>query len=159
NPKITGGTGAGAADAVVTIKGNYVTFDGIDIANGSTASANAMMEYGYLITGSAATVGAQNNTVKNCTITLTNTNTNVNYGIYQLSIATSAAGENNNNTYNNVTINNAGGGIYIFGKSTSFPDAGCQIQNCAIGSAGADNITFPATNTNLPIGLRADNTT
>ncbi len=159
NPLITAyAIGTGTIDYVFGVEGarNYITFDGIDVqANSSSANATQMVEFGYFING-AMYQGNTNNTIKNCTITLNNANTNLNCGVYQVSNAVHVNGRNDNNVYDNITVNNAGGGIYIKGIS-GYPDEGCVVRNCKIGLAGPDNITFPSTVPNkAPFGIRVE---
>jgi hypothetical protein len=147
NPVIQRYGTTGTADAIVTLNGaDYVTFDGIDLANGSGSTAT---EWGYYLVGSA-TDGAQHNTIKNCTVTLSNANT-ASRGVYVLSAATAAGGANSANKFYNNTINYCYSGYYFAGVS-AFPDdanevgiisAGTStISNLAGGSSGAYGVYF-----------------
>jgi hypothetical protein len=77
NPILTSYTGTATAsnvapDGMVSITGgDYITIDGINLTeSGANTTANTVMEYGYGLFVASATDGAQNNTIKNCTITL-----------------------------------------------------------------------------------------
>jgi len=85
--------------------GDYITIDGIDIAN-ATGSTTLMHGYWILaLTGN----GATNNTIKNCSITL-DRSSGVTYGIR----SQSGSGRlNHNNLYQNNTITNSRNGIYL----------------------------------------------
>jgi len=144
HPIIKSGIGTGSADAIVTIQGtNYIIFNGIDLAdNSANTTATTEAEYGYyLITNtnsSSASIGAQNNTIENCTITLNKTNTNTTDAIYQFGNGTSSTpAPNSGNTYNNVTVNNAFSGIQLVGSSNSTNyDFGNTITGCTITNIG-----------------------
>ncbi len=138
NPVVRPTGGAGSNDAGISISGgDYFTFDGIDV-NIFTGSA---LEYGYLIRNASATNGATNNTIRNATITLNRNNTN-SVGVLQSSsslyggVASSATatgnGTNDNNTYNNLNIRNASGGL-LFAGATSAPEAGTLAHTNSIG--------------------------
>lgn len=99
NPTITafaGQTSGNLNDAVIKLIGaDYVTIDGLtlqeDAANTTTAAAtNNMTEWGIALLYATATDGAQNNTIKNSTITLNRTYQNT-FGIYSNSTHTAAA--------------------------------------------------------------------
>ena len=82
NPLVTAYTGGtnnsntAAPDGLWSLRGvDYVTIDGIDLQeNGSNINVNTQMEYGYGLFKASATDGAQNDTIKNCTITLNRNN-------------------------------------------------------------------------------------
>ncbi len=114
------GTAATSDFGIEILGGDYITFDGIDII----INSGSAVEWGYAVLSASATNGAQNNTIKNTSITLNRTNTS-SLGILQSSslfTPSSSAGTNNNNKYLNVTIQNVGNGIQLNGTaSTSFP--------------------------------------
>jgi hypothetical protein len=143
NPIFLASNGTGTTDGAFTINGaDYITFDGINVNDNPSNATNATkMEYGYLIKNSSPTDGAQNITIKNLTISLDRANTGT-YGIFQnaLIIAPLASsGSNSNNIYDNVSVQNSYRGIHLTGNA-SFPDALCEIKNCTIGSASANDI-------------------
>jgi CSLREA domain-containing protein len=130
NPIIKPTGGIGNADFGVCISGgDYITFDGIDI----TIASGTAVEYGFLIRNASATNGAQNNTIKNTTITLSRTNT-ASRGILQVAdgatassvTATNATGANSTNKYYNLTIKNVYAGIHLLGTA-AFPDDACEV--------------------------------
>ena len=115
NPLITAGTGTATSDYIIKINGvSYITFDGIDLQeNSGNTTANAKMEYGYYVVN-ATTTPSTNNTIQNCTVVLDRTNTNNTIGVYQSS--GTATTLNSNNTYNNITVQNASSGIQLKGN-------------------------------------------
>ncbi len=167
NPRLTASTpgtqnnaGGGSGDYIIRMNGaDNITFDGIDLrenpANTVTASATltttaAPMEYGYYIRNSGANP-AQNNTIKNCTITMYNyvnsasTQSSTNsYGVAQYCDLASAP--NSGNLYENINVTRAYKGIYLRGQAGT-EDVGCIIRNCTIGGTGSgDGIgSFSAT--------------
>jgi len=129
NPIVSPTGTTGTADAGLIISGgDLITFDGVDI-NGTAA-----VEYGYLVRNSSATNGAQNNTIKNCSVSLNRGNTtSTSAAIFQSASTTAggftptaATGANSQNKYYNLTISNAIVGIYLLGN-TSFRDLNCEI--------------------------------
>jgi hypothetical protein len=152
NPLVMGYEGIGTTDAVITISGsNNVVFDGIDVVDTPSTISNNRMEYGYRIINSAETKGSSNNIIKNCTITLQRANTSSS-GIIQSAsttggglAATSTAGANHKNRYENIKVENAYKGITLIGTS-GFPDSGCVIT-----STGGD-FTIIGANTPNDIG-------
>ncbi|MFZ4400216.1 MAG: hypothetical protein ACOYO1_09295, partial [Bacteroidales bacterium] len=126
NPKITAGTGASTtADGIIKIAGgDYITFDGIDLAEKSgNLTATTRMEWGYALVKASATDGAQYNTIKNCTVTLNKANiTSVGiYGGNHIATSTTAltvsnvSGSNSNNTIENCKVTNSYIGISLNG--------------------------------------------
>lgn len=131
------GTG-GASDYIVLLNGtDYVTVDGIDLRQ--RAGSNAV-EFGYVLQAASATDGAQNNTLKNFSVTLNAiTNTNVSIAVFMtLTAATSPSGTNSDNKYYNFNLSGGTWGFQIFG-TLGLPD-----QNTEIGilSGGASTISF-----------------
>jgi hypothetical protein len=148
NPVITPAGTAGTNDGGIVISGgDYITFDGIDI----NTSADATVEYGFIIRNGSATDGAQFNVIKNSAITMTRaitTGTSTSAGIIQTASTTAGgvtptaiSGSNSDNKYYNLTISNAINGIYLNGNTT-YRDA-----NTEIGSEGG--CTFRNSITNL----------
>jgi hypothetical protein len=138
NPVITGISGAGTTDAVITINGcSKITFDGIDVSD-NAGTGNDRMDYGYKIVNSSATNGSSNNTIKNTKITLQRANA-TSIGILQSATttgsgyaATALSGGNHNNRYENVKVENSYNGIFLLGTA-GFPDS-----NNIITSSGAN---------------------
>ncbi len=144
NPIITAPTGIGSNDYILKLSScDYITWDGIDLKeNSSNTTDGKKMEYGIRITNSSATDGAQNNTIKNCSIILEKTNNNNVVGIYQLceTNPTNNTYENSYNIFSNIYIENVKSGIILGGLSADGYFQGCQIKNCTIGLEAADNI-------------------
>jgi len=127
-------------DFGICIKGgDYFTFDGIDIS----ISGGSAVEFGYYITTKTSTDGAQNNIIKNCTVTLNNTNSN-SVGLYQYvdtkTAPTNATGANSFNTYDNVSTENTYFGMKIYGYDVTgqelLYDDATEIKNCNINNFG-----------------------
>lgn len=153
NPIVYGVGGVGVTDAVFRIAGSKnILFDGIDVADSISNAANTeRMEYGYSVINAGATNGSSNNIIKNCKITLNRLNT-ASFGIVQSTTATaggvaasSLAGGNHNNRYENVKIENVYKGIGLIG-TPGFPDS-----NCVVTSTGGDT-TIVGANTPNDIG-------
>ncbi len=138
NPKIVVPSLAGLADFGFCIAGgDYITIDGIDILS----TLGAGIEYGFLVRNASATDGAQNNTIKNTTITLSRSGSNSIYGIYQTATTTGGgftptanSGANSFNKYQNFSITGVrNNGIYLLANG-GFRDVGCEIgtTDCSI---------------------------
>lgn len=130
NPKLRAAlwTAGGNFDGIVKIAGgDYITFDGFTLEENpgntvvATGATNTMTEVGFGLFIGAATNGAQNNTIKNCTVTL-NENYPNSVGIFSTSAsvaagttlaATSSAGTNSFNTIVSNTISNVAYGVYL----------------------------------------------
>ncbi len=162
NPAIKPTGGSSTIDAGINISGgDYITFDGIDI----TEASGRAVEYGYYIASASTTNGAQNNTIKNTSITLNRANTNNSFGIYQVALfnpSNGSANTNNNNKYYNLTIKNAFGGVNLHGWTSANPDLNCEVGN-TISSTSFNTIGDPATVNDLggsgtgayAVGIRA----
>lgn len=142
NPIFLGTNGIGTVDGALTISGgDYITFDGIFVTDNPANTTNATkMEYGYFIKNISAADGAQNISIKNCTISLDRINTGT-YGVFQnvATVPSAATGSNSNNIYDNISIQNSYRGMHLNGNA-AFPDALCEIRNCTIGAASANDI-------------------
>ncbi|WP_324325541.1 hypothetical protein, partial [Flavobacterium sp.] len=166
NPTVTASaahTASSIMDAVFKIVGgDYITFDGFTmIENPANTVTTAMTEFGVglFYSGTAATAnGAQNNTIKNCTITLNKTNTNT-FGIYSNTQHTSSngttsatitnvAGCNSNNKFYTNTISNTNIGIAIIGTN-GFENTGIDVGGA---SAATGNIITDQGNTTVSSG-------
>lgn len=150
NPVVTAAviSTATAYDAVIVLAGSdYFTFNGIDIAENAANTTNRT-DWGYALVKSSVTDGAQNNTIRNCTITLSKLNTS-SVGIYagnhlsnsitSLTI-TSIAGANSGNKFFLNTISNVYVGISLNGFNALTP-FDLYDQGNEIGHGGANNIT------------------
>lgn len=130
NPKSQFATSHGISNgAGIKIYGSdYLTIDGIDIENADpgTTAANQL---GIRIDNASVSNGAQHNTIKNCSVTLSSTSTE--RGIYSYSSATSAAGANSYNKFQNNTISGPDYGISVVG-ATSYPDLGIEVSGCIV---------------------------
>ncbi len=180
NPLITGYTGGTTTssstipDGIWSLRGvDYVTIDGIDIReNASNTTAASQMEYGYGLFKLGVADGAQNDTIKNCTITLNKNNTtpSTNFfngatGIAMTNATADAAntlltpnnvtGSNSNNTFISNTISNVNVGIGIIGFA-----ANDQVSFADVNNLVGDTITSTKGNsiTNLGGGTTANNT-
>jgi hypothetical protein len=119
--------------------GDWLTFDGIDIA----VPAGGALEYGYYLSNASQSSGAQHNTIMNCTVTLDNANPN-SVGIFQNIlpeiIPTSASGANSFNTYDNITVLNAFHGFKLCGYDVTGQEAlyddGSLIMNSVVDGFG-----------------------
>jgi hypothetical protein len=134
------GTSA-TTDAMVTVTGcDYITFDGINIEDGGTSSAD-QVEIGYLITGTA-TKGSNFVVIRNCSVTMGGNaiyGSRYTRGIIIRSAATAVEGANNNNLISDVIINKVAWGIQVAGKATiagvpTFPDYYNEIRYCTLGN-------------------------
>ena len=160
NPILTAfsGPAIGAKnDAVIKIiGGDYITIDGFTIqenalnTTGGALAVQRKTEFGIGLFALSATDGAQNNTIRNCTISMDATYQN-SIGIFSSCasaqdntalVASSVAGTNSNNkVYNNI-INNVAYGIYTISPTNT---ATVNESNWDIGGTAAatgNNITF-----------------
>ncbi len=128
---------------------DFITFDGIDVQSNNVlvVAPWTAIEYGYVLRNArnlanVTTIdGAQNNIIKNMTVTLDRRKVanNPTVGILQTtttgggSTPTSAAQANSGNVYMDVTIRNAYRGIELLGNAT-WPDVACQITTSACGT-------------------------
>jgi hypothetical protein len=136
------GTGTtSTTEAMVTVTAcDYVTFDGINIEDGGTSSAD-QVEVGYRITGTG-TKGSNYIEIKNCSVTMGGGSiygSRFTRGIVINSAATAVEGSNNNNLISNVIINKVAWGIQVAGRATiagvpTFPDFNNEIKDCILGN-------------------------
>jgi trimeric autotransporter adhesin len=151
NPVITAAVlaSASATDGIIKIAGSdYITFDGINLQENAANTTN-LTDWGYAVLKESASNGAQNITIKNCTITLNKVNTS-SVGIYMhnhtatsttvLTGITSLAGTNSYNKIFSNTISNAYNAIYVYGFSDVSPYA-YYDQNNEIGVNGGNMIS------------------
>ncbi|MGL4596324.1 MAG: beta strand repeat-containing protein, partial [Bacteroidia bacterium] len=133
NPLITAFTPGISAtvDGIFILNGvDYVTINGIDLQeNAANVTATTQMEWGYALTKTSGTNGAQYNTIKNCIVTLNKANI-ASVGIYlgnHLSNTTvgltvsSVAGPNSFNKFYNNTVTNCYNGYSITGFASAAP--------------------------------------
>jgi trimeric autotransporter adhesin len=122
NPLITAFTPgiSTTVDGVFILNGaDYVTINGIDLQeNAVNTTPTTQMEWGYALTKQNATDGANNNVIKNCSVTLSNANT-ASTGIY--------VGNHLFNVTTALTITN------FSGTSSKNKFYNNSIQNCYIG--------------------------
>jgi trimeric autotransporter adhesin len=143
NPIVTAGLNhfaGGIMDAVIKFIGtDYVTFDLINVRENPlnvtfSVATNNMTEFGFAFfyANTVATAnGAQNNTIKNSTITLNTGGTNYQntFGLFSTTVTSSTngtgaasvtaiVGSNSNNKLHGNTINNCNFGITVIGSNT-----------------------------------------
>ncbi len=136
NPSISFTGTSGTADAGLRLNGSdFITWDGINIVQGGTSTAD-WIEYGVYITKSTATDGASNNTLRNFTIDLGASTATTLRGVFMDNVvaATSSSGASNNNIFQNLTINNVNSaGLWLSGSGTAGnQDLNNQIDGCNI---------------------------
>ncbi len=167
NPRLRAATwtAGGNFDGIVKIAGgDYITFDGFTLEENpsntvvATGATNTMTEVGFGLFIGAATNGAQNNTIRNCTITL-NENYPNSVGIFSTSAsvaagttlaATSSAGTNSFNTIVSNTISNVAYGVYLIAQpvtATVF-----ESGNVIGGATPALGNTITFGNANIALG-------
>lgn len=135
-------------DAVFKIIGaDYITLDGLTmLENGSNTTTpsgtNNMTEYGVALFYATTTDGAQNNTIKNCTIDLNRVYTNT-FGIFSNSsvgagdagVSAPATAGNNNLTITSNIIKDVNQGIVIVGSGSA---ASAHNDGLIIGGTASD---------------------
>jgi photosystem II stability/assembly factor-like uncharacterized protein len=143
-------SGAGVSttiDYVFRLQGvDYVTFDGINIVDTAT-TVTTQFEFGYVIGNAFNNDGANNNTIKNMTISLVRTNTGQTNGPYGVLVQNGTAlvaalgtagtydSRNNNNKIQNFTIRGVKRGISFSGLTVPAFDQGNEISGPAFTSA------------------------
>lgn len=152
-------------DAVIKIiGGDYITFDGFTLQENSgntTGGAFAVQkqtEMGFGIFAAAATNGAQNNTIQNCTITLGTGGAYQNaVGILSSSASTEAnssltptnfTGTNSNNKIYSNTISGVAYGIYVINpgiSSAATYETGWDIGGSSLATANTINFGVATT--------------
>jgi hypothetical protein len=171
NPLLTAGAGSSAAtDALIRLAGaDYVTFEGIDVAeSAANTTATTQLEFGYALFRASATDGSQNNVIRNCVVTLNKTNT-ATIGIAGLAVTTagtattasSPAGANSGNlVYGNVVTNATKGIDFSASTSTTIAnyDQNNWVGQTATGAAAGNFIgNFGGTATGWGIGANYQN--
>jgi parallel beta-helix repeat protein len=131
NPLLTP-TGGASSYGIKIEGGDYITFDGIDIANLPQATN---LTYGYWIAGLSGN-GALWNTIVNCNITLSRTNT-ATRGIYSYGASN---GANSNLSLQNNNISNVNQGILLSSSSSSTLSQTILVQENVISDVTAQGI-------------------
>lgn len=132
NPLVTISGTTGSSDYVFKLAGaDYVSFDGIDVANFGSETG---LEYGFWLTDTAMAGGSSNNAVMNCAINLSRANSNTT-GVY----SEASTSPNSSNHYQNISINNAYNGIWLTGMEFS-EDENCVIEGCTFNSIAENNM-------------------
>jgi hypothetical protein len=132
NPIVTVPGTAGSEDYAFRLNSaDYITFDGIDVSN---ATGEINLEYGYWLTDTGVTGGSSNNVIKNCTINLDRGNSN-STGVYSIA----AYSQNNNNLFQNITVNNTYNGVWIEGTS-SLADENNVVEGCTFNDIAQNNM-------------------
>lgn len=150
DPIIKGqGVNGSVNDYFIRIQGgDYITFDGIDLATDPTITDDLLkIEYGFYITNAASNDGAKNIIIKNCSITLERTETNNHTAIYarhEIS-PTEISGTISNLLFDNIIVKKGSDGIVIFGRNTALPSPDIVISNCKIGLPGIDGMITSST--------------
>lgn len=170
NPLITAYAGTLLASSSASVDGiwsftgsDFVTIDGIDLLDPtSNTTPTTTMEYGYGFFKASATDGANNNTIRNCTITLNRVNVTASTGPrwagsvgIELSACTpsavgtsitqtSIAGASSNNRFYSNTIQNCNGGIALGGSTIAVaaPFTLADLNNDVGGSSLATGNTI-----------------
>lgn len=143
-------TGTAATnDYILLLNGaDYVTFDGIDLAQRAGSDA---VEFPLVVQNASATDGATYNTFKNFSITGNQlTNPNVGIGVlHSGSGATSAAGANSYNRFYNFAISGVGHGFQIVGTA-AYPDVNVEVGTTG---GGTSTISYGAGYFNAAVGF------
>lgn len=132
-PLITAAAGTSATtDGIIKIAGtDYVTFDGIDVRDPVTNTAEARMEWGYAVLMASDADASQHITITNCSVTLQRDSWDwQSTGIYSM-----------NHTADMTSL--------VIPVSTSGVISYCRIDNCTISEVsagirwvGTNNITY-----------------
>lgn len=186
NPTLTSYVGTAtptsvAPDGMVSITGgDYITIDGVNLTeSGANTTATTVMEYGYGLFVSSVSDGAQNNTIKNCTITLNrvqNTTWTVGHNgsegiaVHHTTplaattavVPNAASGTHSNNKFYTNTIQNCNAGIALVGYAAPSPytlgDTGNDVGGSALATGNSIlNFGGGASATNPATGIFANN--
>lgn len=109
---------------------DYVTLNNLDIRGNVN---NQTADHGVGVYNSSATDGSTNNTISNVTVTMNRANTGSRGFLSNvITVPTTAAGANSNNTFKDFTITSVYAGIQLSGNATN-PDLNTQVTrtNCA----------------------------
>lgn len=146
NPSISFTGTTATTDSGLRFEGSdWITWDGIDLVQGGTSTAD-WIEYALHIRKASASNGASNNTFRNFSINLgDNTATSLRGVFMENAIAaTSPDGASNNNTFENLTITNVNSaGLWLAGSGTAGnQDNNNQIINCNVTLKNATAIMY-----------------
>ncbi len=168
NPLITAYVGTLLASSTTSVDGiwsftgsDYVTIDGIDLLDPiSNTTPTTTMEFGYGFFKASATDGANNNTIRNCTITLNRVNGTAATGprwqgsvgielsactplaVGTTIVQTTVAGASSNNKFYSNTIQNCNGGIALGGAAVAAPFTLADLNNDVGGNSLATGNTI-----------------
>jgi hypothetical protein len=128
--------GTSGLNSAITLQGaDYVTFDGINVINGGSSSANHC-ELGFNFATSGADNGASFNIIQNCTINMKggSQRPTLSRGISTtFTSINSPTGTSSNNAFRNIAFNGSEIGIYLLGAY--FMEAeNNEVSNCTFGS-------------------------
>lgn len=172
NPKITAftpGVSLYVDGMIIIAGGDYITFDGIDLAeNPLNGNITKMMEWGYALVKKQSTApfdGCQYVVIKNCNITLNKTNYR-SVGIYSgnhiatgttyLAITATTDAMNNTRIYGN-NISNVYEGIHLYGYAHPYPGPYTLYDHYnRIGVDGANIISNYGGYSTYPYGIFAN---
>lgn len=157
NPLITAAPGTGTMDAIIKLRGSdNIIFDGIDITDTITAPDSTRIEWGVAILKETALNGAQNVSIRNCTISLQKSYTGT-VGIYAANhsdtsaaalILNTSGGRNASLKLYNNTISNVYTGILLNGYTDpGFYDSGNEIAGNNITNFGGGAVNVYAIRT------------
>jgi hypothetical protein len=141
NPVISKAGTSATTDYLVKLTGaDYVIFDGIDLLQTGSSTAD-FVEYGLYIVNASATNGSQHNVFKNGTISLGYVATSARCVFMDDVVTpTDASGTNSFNKFLNMKVQNAFTGYYITGASATYPDVNNQITTDAGGASQILNL-------------------
>lgn len=129
---------SGQNSAITLLGADYLTFDGINVTNGGTSSADHC-EIGYNLMTSGTADGASFNVIRNCSINIKGGTERpaLSRGIMTtFSSINSSSGTSSNNTFHNISFNGSEIGIYLAGAY--FIEAeNNEVSNCTFGSTDA----------------------
>jgi len=150
---------AAVNDYAIAIAGaDYITYENIDVVDAGTSTSN-QIEYGYYVTNSGTSNGAQNNTIKGARILLGGSGSapGFSHGVLQSTVA-AATQANNNNKYQNITVDRSDRGIGIFGLTApALPtEDNIEISGCVVGQTTFIGSNLTGTS-GSPIGIIISN--
>ncbi|MFN4081546.1 MAG: beta strand repeat-containing protein, partial [Saprospiraceae bacterium] len=146
-------------DAIMVLNGgDFITFDGIDLATDPAFSGVGLIEYGYYLKKASGSDACKNIVIKNCSITL-NKAAIYSFGIFVSNISGTAAvtvvsegGRSENIKIFNNTISNAYGGIQLRGFAAVAP-FNFYDQNIEIGEDGGNTISNYGGSASIAYGI------
>lgn len=150
-----------AEPLLALVGSDFVRVQNLSFTGVNSINPARNVDRGILVTNVSATDGATNNLFHNLSFNMDRTNVNT-IAIQQnvITIPSSAAGTNSNNTYRNLTIRNTNKGINLLGNATN-PDVNCQITTTACGtfnSIGDPTVPGDIGNTaTIPYGIQVQN--